>query len=75
MNLYYKQAVYPDNRKRQGLKVGCLEEIVYSKGFINKEELLNQLKNIKSPYSDYLQKSMRNDYIVWATIDTKRRNR
>ena len=43
--------------KRQGLKVGCLEEIAYSKGFINKEELLKSIKKYKkSPYSDYLQK-------------------
>jgi glucose-1-phosphate thymidylyltransferase len=43
--------------KRQGLKVGCLEEIAYSKGFINKIELLKSIKKYKkSPYSDYLQK-------------------
>jgi len=27
--------------KRQGIKVGCLEEIAYEKGFINKDQLLS----------------------------------
>ena len=41
--------------KRQGLKVGCLEEIAYEKEFISKEQLLAQAKTLKgTTYGDYL---------------------
>ena len=41
--------------KRQGLKVGCLEEIAFEKGFITREQLLNQAKTLKgTTYGDYL---------------------
>ena len=41
--------------KRQGLKVGCLEEIAFEKGFISKEKLLVQANNLKgTTYGDYL---------------------
>ena len=43
--------------QRQGLKIACIEEIAYKKGFINKEELLqlgNELKN--NQYGQYLVK-------------------
>lgn len=43
--------------KRQGLKVACLEEIAFNKGFINKKKLLNSIRKYKnSPYSIYLKK-------------------
>lgn len=42
---------------RQGLKVACLEEIAYQKGFITKAQLENLIANIpKSLYRDYLEK-------------------
>lgn len=42
---------------RQGLKVACLEEIAYSKGFINKEQLQDLLNNMpNSFYKAYVQK-------------------
>lgn len=42
---------------RQGLKVACLEEIAYQKGFIDKSQLENVIANIpKSLYRDYLEK-------------------
>jgi len=42
---------------RQGLKVACLEEIAYQKGFITKAQLENVIANIpKSLYRDYLEK-------------------
>jgi glucose-1-phosphate thymidylyltransferase len=43
--------------KRQGTKIGCIEEIAYRNGFISKEKML-QLANelIKSGYGEYLRK-------------------
>ncbi len=42
---------------RQGLKVGCPEEVAYLKGFINKDDLKSEaLKNINSEYGKYLLK-------------------
>ncbi|MCX7798546.1 MAG: glucose-1-phosphate thymidylyltransferase RfbA [Melioribacter sp.] len=42
---------------RQGLKVACLEEIAYQKGFITKDQLAKLISSIpKSLYRDYLEK-------------------
>lgn len=43
--------------KRQGNKIGCIEEVAYRNGFINREQL-NQLANelAKSGYGEYLRK-------------------
>lgn len=42
---------------RQGLKVGCIEEIAYSKGFINSEQLRKVAEPLrKSGYGEYLLK-------------------
>ncbi|MDT7879385.1 MAG: glucose-1-phosphate thymidylyltransferase RfbA [Candidatus Hydrothermia bacterium] len=43
--------------KRQGLKIGCIEEVAYRMGYITKKEILeiaNKYKN--SSYGDYLKK-------------------
>ena len=43
--------------KRQGFKIGCLEEIAYRMGFINKEQLLQLAKKFeKSGYGEYLHR-------------------
>ncbi|MCU0328614.1 MAG: glucose-1-phosphate thymidylyltransferase RfbA [Chitinophagales bacterium] len=43
--------------KRQGLKIGCIEEIAYRKGFISKEALLQIAEPLKkSGYGQYLIK-------------------
>ncbi|MDG2387532.1 MAG: glucose-1-phosphate thymidylyltransferase RfbA [Flavobacteriaceae bacterium] len=41
--------------KRQGLKIGCLEEVAYEKGYITKVQLLENAQNLQgSSYGDYL---------------------
>jgi glucose-1-phosphate thymidylyltransferase len=39
---------------RQGLKVACLEEIAYGKGFITAEQLEKLGREMKNPYGNYL---------------------
>ena len=40
---------------RQGLKIGCLEEIAFKKGFISRQQLLQEAEEMKStPYGQYL---------------------
>ncbi len=42
---------------RQGLKVACIEEIAFQKGFINKEQFEKAIHDIpKSLYRDYLER-------------------
>lgn len=42
---------------RQGLKVACIEEIAYHKGFINKNEFKEAIESIpNSMYRDYLER-------------------
>jgi glucose-1-phosphate thymidylyltransferase len=43
--------------KRQGYKIGCIEEIAYKKGFIDRDQLLHLAKQIeKSGYGVYLKR-------------------
>jgi glucose-1-phosphate thymidylyltransferase len=42
-------------QERQGLKVGCIEEVAYRKGYINKRQLLRLAAAIPTEYGDYLK--------------------
>lgn len=43
--------------KRQGLKIACIEEIAYRRGFINNEDMQKLIDELKeSSYKKYLQK-------------------
>lgn len=42
--------------ENQGIKIACLEEIAYRKGFVTKEQLLTCMKNVKNnEYFDYVK--------------------
>jgi len=50
--------------KRQGMKVGCIEEVAYRRGFISRDELLKQGTLLeKSDYGKYLKNIATKDRI------------
>lgn len=52
--------------KRQGLKISCIEEIAYKRGFISRKQLLKLAKSHgKSPYGDYLNNIAREKIFVF----------
>ena len=47
---------------RQGLKVACIEEVAYHKGFIDKDQFNASINSIpKSLYRDYLERILKED--------------
>ena len=47
--------------ERQGLKIGCIEEIAYRAGYINKRQLLSLANKINTSYGDYLRGLFKNE--------------
>ena len=48
---------------RQGLKIACLEEVAYKKGFIDKEQMEAVIQDTpNSSYRDYLQMIFKDTY-------------
>ena len=48
---------------RQGLKIACLEEIAYHKGFMDKQQFAKVIEDTpKSSYREYLEKVLREKY-------------
>ena len=45
--------------ERQGLKIGCVEEIAYREGFINRRQLLKLADSYKTAYGAYLRKAIK----------------
>ena len=46
---------------RQGIKIGCLEEIAFNKGWIKSNDLKKIIKDLnKSKYGEYLKKVLNN---------------
>jgi glucose-1-phosphate thymidylyltransferase len=47
--------------KRQGTKIGCIEEVAFRMGFIDDQQLLQQAENLfKSGYGTYLKQIVKN---------------
>jgi len=47
--------------ERQGLKIGCIEEVAFRMKFITKQQLEALAKSINTPYGDYLHKIALNE--------------
>lgn len=51
---------------RQGLKISCIEEIAYKRGFINQQQLIELAKPmLKNNYGQYLMKIANNEILVF----------
>ncbi|MCX5700850.1 MAG: glucose-1-phosphate thymidylyltransferase RfbA [Candidatus Omnitrophica bacterium] len=46
---------------RQGLKIGCIEEVAYRMGYINKKQLLKLSSAIPTSYGEYLKDLLKNE--------------
>lgn len=56
-SLFQSAAYVKTIQERQGIRIGCIEEECYNKGFISKVQLKKVIDKLpKSEYKDYLQK-------------------
>ncbi|MDD5253447.1 MAG: glucose-1-phosphate thymidylyltransferase RfbA [Candidatus Omnitrophica bacterium] len=46
---------------RQGLKIGCIEEVAFRMGYINKTQLLKLASQIPNSYGQYLKELLKNE--------------
>lgn len=46
---------------RQGLKIGCIEEVAYRMGYINKKQLAKIAKSVNTNYGAYLRGLLKNE--------------
>jgi glucose-1-phosphate thymidylyltransferase len=47
--------------ERQGLKIGCIEEIAYRSGFISRKQLVRLAGNINTGYGEYLKDILKDE--------------
>lgn len=47
--------------ERQGLKIGCIEEVAYRMGYINKKQLERLASGIRTSYGEYLKRIVRDE--------------
>jgi len=47
--------------ERQGLKIGCIEEVAYRMGYINKKQLQDLARGINTDYGGYLERICRDE--------------
>ncbi|MCM8781707.1 MAG: glucose-1-phosphate thymidylyltransferase RfbA [Candidatus Omnitrophica bacterium] len=47
--------------ERQGLKIGCVEEVAYRKGYIDKKQLLKLSNQMNTSYGEYLKNLLDNE--------------
>jgi glucose-1-phosphate thymidylyltransferase len=47
--------------ERQGLKIGCIEEIAYRMGYINKQQLKKLAATINTSYGEYLMRVIKDE--------------
>jgi glucose-1-phosphate thymidylyltransferase len=46
---------------RQGLKIGCIEEVALRMGFINKKQLAKLADGIRTSYGEYLRSLLKEE--------------